>query len=105
MDPPDSCGVPLRGPFGRDVEALLDGDQYNPSRVWSSANIPGPGESSRPSSDIAAVALGTEKIAAVWRESGVPGHEGELYYNIWGSSGGFLPGYAEGAGVTALRII
>ncbi len=93
MDPPESCGVPLGGPFGKDVEILLNDVQYElePSwdpwwyNIWCAGC---PDGKSDPSSSIAATSLGTERIVAVWREGGVAGREGELYYNI-ASSGGF----------------
>jgi len=87
LETPDSCGVPLGGPFGKDVEILLNDIQYQLEPGWyPQAGIPCDGcawGSSNPSSDIAATPLDSEKIAAVWREGDDPGHKGELYYNIW----------------------
>jgi hypothetical protein len=87
MDPPGSCGVPLGGPFGKNVELLLNDIQYDLDPGWyPRAGIPGANGFFQPSSDIAAAPLDTEKVVAVWREDGVAGHEGELYYSIWDAS-------------------
>ncbi|MGD8585884.1 MAG: VCBS repeat-containing protein, partial [Chloroflexota bacterium] len=77
------CGVPESGPFGRDVEILLNdrhfeavADWHNQTRLPCADNASG---FSRPASDIAAAALNTSKIAAVWRKNG----GSSLYYSIW----------------------
>ena len=97
LDPPESCGVPLRGPFGQDVEILVGpgGNErplyqlhLNPS--WYDQK---PLPSSAPTSDIAVVAQGTEQIVATWAGSG-----GSLFYNTWSASSGWSS--AQSLGLT-----
>jgi hypothetical protein len=97
LDPPESCGVPLRGPFGQDVEILVGpgGNErplyqlyLNPS--WYDQK---PLPASAPTSDIAAVAQGTEQIVATWAGSG-----GSLFYNTWSASSGWSS--AQSLGLT-----
>lgn len=99
LDPPTSCGVPQRGPFGQDVEILLA--PWNSAEIahqptlhawWSRYDLPvcmasdcGQDIPARPVSDVAAVTLDTEQIVAVWKDSL---YEGELVYNRWSSRGG-----------------
>jgi hypothetical protein len=105
MDPPETCGVPLRGSFGQDVEVLLNDYMYEPARFdlhpdynreGNLFNFDCPSTSRAEPENIAAVALGTEQIVAVWIETcDAAGHPSELYYNIWGAShddGDGLPG-------------
>lgn len=83
MDSPGSCGVPLGGPFGQDVEVLLNDVQYELEPSWyPQAAIP-----AMPSSDSAAAALGTERIAAVWHEAN-PYRWAPLVYSIWDAASG-----------------
>ena len=88
LDPPESCGVPLRGPFGQDVEILVGPGQekrvtyqlyQNPS-WYDQQPLPG----STPASDVAAVAQGTEQIVAAWVGSG-----GGLSYKTWSANSGW----------------
>jgi hypothetical protein len=99
LDPPESCGVPQRGPFGQDVEILLApwnsaeiAHQATPFARWSRYDLPvctasecGQDVFARPLSDVAAVVLDTEQIIAVWKESS---YGGQLVYNRWSSRGG-----------------
>jgi hypothetical protein len=87
LTPPEACGVPLRGPFGKNFEIFLG--------PWDSANggyridqtpdwyafetLAGV----TPYSNITAVPLSTERIAAVWKQGSV---NGNLYYSIWDAS-------------------
>jgi hypothetical protein len=88
LDPPESCGVPQRGPFGQDVEILVGPReskrvtyQLSLDPGWlDQQDLPGPA----PTLDIAAVAQGTERIVAVWRGPGE-----ELFYNTWNANGGW----------------
>ena len=101
LDPPDTCGVPLGGPFGKDAEVLLNDVQYELEPGWlPRSGIPCPDNPdgwANPMSDIAGAPLGTEKLVAVWRDGGaLSEHSGELYYNIWRTSGGGEWGVEEG---------
>ncbi|MBE9472022.1 MAG: hypothetical protein IMY75_07965, partial [Chloroflexi bacterium] len=86
LDPPESCGVPQRGPFGQDVEILVGpwADKRVTYQLYQSPSwydqqlLPG----STPTLDIAAVAQGTEQIVAAWVDSG-----GGLIYNTWSAGG------------------
>ena len=88
LDPPESCGVPLRGPFGQDVEILVSsGSGADPlyqlylDPSWhDQQSLPG----STPTSNIAVVAQSTEQIVATWAGSG-----GNLFYNTWSASSGW----------------
>ena len=95
LDPPGSCGVPLGGPFGQDVEILLNDIQYELDPGWYPQDailnlycFPG-GIQAEPLSDFAAAPLGTERIAAVWRE-GCGAFFGQLFYSIWDAASGVL---------------
>ena len=84
LNPPESCGAPLRGPFGKDVEVFLGpwegangGYRLDQPPAWYDAEqIPDISSVS----NIVAIPLSTERIAALWNESGT------LYYNIWDAS-------------------
>jgi hypothetical protein len=95
MDPPGSCGVPLGGPFGQDVEVLLNDVQYELEPDWGApAYVPNwwcffSDHWSQPLSDFAAAPLGTERVVAVWRE-GCPYFSGDLFYNIWDAAAGWV---------------
>jgi hypothetical protein len=88
LDPPESCGVPLRGPFGQDVEILVGpwADErvtyqlYLDPSWYDQQPLPG----STPASDVAAVAMGIEQIVAAWAGSG-----GGLFYNTWSAYSGW----------------
>lgn len=87
MDPPETCGVPLRGPFGQDVEILVGPTwprvtyQISPNPGWyNQQGLPG----SAATSDIAVVAQGSEQIVAIWAGAG-----GALFYNIWSAGSGW----------------
>lgn len=106
LDPPESCGVPQRGPFGQDAEILigpwrdrrvtyqlyLNPSWYNqqtlPGTDPTAGPTPTPGATPVPepipTSDFAAVALGTERIVATWAGSG-----GALFYDTWSASSGW----------------
>lgn len=108
MDPPGSCGVPLSGPFGQDVEILLNDVQYELEPNWGAlAYVPNPwcfpggSQYAQPLSDFAAAPLGTERIAAVWRESCDPFSAGPLFHNIWDAASGWTAAY-QGAGPLGL---
>ena len=86
LDPPETCGVPLKGPFGKDEEVFL-GPWWNPpfhytpagqsiahQPDWGSkASLPmllygiSPWPCSQVTSNVAAVPVGTERIVAVYR--------------------------------------
>ncbi len=97
LDPPESCGVPLRGPFGQDVEILVGpwGNErplyqlYLDPSWYTQQDLPG----STSTSDIAVVAQGTEQIVATWAGSG-----GSLFYNTWSASSGWSS--AQSLGLT-----
>ena len=82
LDPPESCRVPQRGPFGQDVEILVGPwtnkrvvYQLDQSSSWDDQqDLPG----STQALDIAAVAQGTEQIVAAWVDSSAG-----LMYNTW----------------------
>jgi hypothetical protein len=86
LDPPESCGVPLHGPFGKDEEIFLapwreanPGSQFNLNPGWYP--YPGMDMPGSSTSNIAAVAQGTEQIVAAWT---MP--DGKLYYSTWRAS-------------------
>jgi hypothetical protein len=82
MDPPGSCGVPLGGPFGQDVEVLLNKVQYELEPGWGPpVSIVG-----EVVSDIAAAPLGTERIAAVWQRP----YSEPLLYGILEAAGSWV---------------
>jgi hypothetical protein len=108
MDPPGSCGVPLSGPFGQDVEILLNDVQYELEPGWHSQGgipnwfcLPGGDVRAQPVSDLAAAPLGTERIVAVWRE-GCSVYSGLLFYNIWDAASGWTAQYSPGVGPLGL---
>ena len=92
MDLPSSCGVPLRVPFGQEKEIFLgpwsgNADDAGGYKLDQPAGwFPFYGESYEVDSDIAAVAVGSDKIVAV--------HKGSqcgksLALHIWDSAGGW----------------
>ena len=97
LDPPESCGVPQRGPFGQDVEVLLgpwfggpkDAHKLDLAPDWNAKTglvicDNGGAFGATAISDIAAVARGGDEIVAVWNEGGALG--GELYWSTWSAS-------------------
>ncbi len=88
LDPPESCGVPLRGPFGQDVEILVGPwannritHQLSLNPVWKDQQ---PLSDSTPNSNIATLAQSVEQIVATWVNS-----SGSLFYNTWHVSSGW----------------
>jgi hypothetical protein len=87
LNPPESCGVPMRGPFGQDVEIFLGpwestsrGFRVNQDPAWYGQETL---LNAAPYSNLSAVPLGIERIAAVWKQ-GSSG--GKLNYSIWDAS-------------------
>ena len=91
IDPPEACGVPLSGPFGKDVEVFRGGDgvyQYDYTATWKApANIVSPCSTAEMRPTVAAAAINSEQIVAVWEEVGSP-----LKYNTWSGSWSTTPG-------------
>lgn len=81
MDPITTCQTSLGGPFGKDVEIFMGGDvgyRIDVSSGWMvGAAIP----DSVSISNISAVAAGSEKIVATWKDS-----SGSVWYDLWRTS-------------------
>lgn len=80
IDPAD-CGVPIEGPFGKDVEAFRGGDQglgYELTPTWGDQETIA---ASSPQGPVTAAVINTEQIVALWKNL-----EGRLQYATWSGS-------------------
>ena len=97
LDPPEQCDVPGKAPFGEDVEILLgpsygrDTYRFGQSASWGGeTHLPvpftmGQGQAKSPN-NVAAVAIGADRVVAVWRESYYGNYP---VYSIWNAGSGW----------------
>ncbi len=84
ITPPEQCGVPLRGPFGKDVEILHGGNQgakaYQFTPVWKEQQPIHCASSPHASLVYSVAAVSSERIVAAWKDGT------DLYQDTWDGS-------------------
>ena len=97
LDPPEQCDVPGKAPFGEDVEILLgpsygrDTYRLSQSPSWGGeTHLPVPftggAVGAKSPNNVAAVALGADRIVAVWKENYYGNYP---VYSIWNAGSGW----------------
>ena len=97
LDPPEQCDVPGKAPFGEDVEILLgpsygyDTYRLGQSPSWGGeTHLPVPftggAVGAKSPNNVAAVALGADRIVAVWKENYYGNYP---VYSIWNAGSGW----------------
>ena len=92
LDPPETCGVPLRAPFGQDAELLLVDStglsHLDHSPLWKPQEplLGLFGSVAKPETEISAVALNSGEIFAAWRKSSTEPPDNDIVHSIWTGS-------------------